>query len=316
MEWGAYANFWKALVPQGYILAFPRTESGLAPNHLAFGQDLAYLVNAMRSEGDRFDSPFFGKVDTTSCVMGHSMGGGSSFLAVQYNSSITALVNFAAAETDPSAISVSPSVTIPALLFAGANDCITPTESNQQLMYDSLGSACKTLVTISGASHCQFAEQNVFCSFGELTCSPPPSISRAEQHRLVDTLLMPWLAYNLKGNCQASAQYQSILTSSNAWAALQVCEPCIPVRIAELDKEPLFQVFPMPSGGSFYLKGPAGVQPLMINICSVFGVPVYREELDRAENLLWEINARLLPGEYYIVITYTGHVETLKLIIQ
>ena len=119
MEWGAYSNFWTNLVPQGYIMAFPRTETGLSPDHMTFGQDIAFLVKMVQQEGENPGSLFFEKVDSTSCVMGHSMGGGSSFLSIQYNPSITAIVNFAAAETNPSAIATCSSISIPALVFAG-----------------------------------------------------------------------------------------------------------------------------------------------------------------------------------------------------
>ncbi|HSF88533.1 MAG TPA: T9SS type A sorting domain-containing protein [Saprospiraceae bacterium] len=316
MEWSAYANFWNALVPKGYIIAFPRTETGISPDHLAFARDLAYVIHAVQEEGRTMGSPFFGRVDSTSCVMGHSMGGGSSFLAVEFNEDITAVANFAAAETNPSAIEVCPTIKIPALVFAGENDCITPPETNQSLMYTSLASDCKTLVQISGASHCQFAEQNVFCSFGELTCSPAPEISRTAQHRYVDTLLVPWLAYHLKGSCQASVDFQHILTTSNEWTALQDCNPCIPLSTTVLVKEPSFQVYPMPSSGDFYLEGPSGLQPRMICIYNVYGVPVDQQKLESTKNGLWEINTRLHPGVYSIVVSYAELIETLKLIIQ
>jgi pimeloyl-ACP methyl ester carboxylesterase len=316
MEWSAYANIWSMLVSQGYILAFPRTETGISPDHLTFARDLAFVIRAVREEGRTAGSPFFERVDSTSCVMGHSMGGGSSFLAIQFNEDITAVVNFAAAETNPSAIDVCPAVHIPALVYAGGNDCITPPETNQVLMYDSLSSTCKTLVRIAGASHCQFGEQNVFCSFGELTCSPPPEISRVEQHRLVDTLLIPWLAYHLKGNCQASADFQSILTSSDDWTSHQVCDPCIPVSATELKEIPSFQVYPMPSLGNFYLKGPSDLQQLTVSIYNAYGVRVFQQDLENINEGVWEINARLLPGVYSIITGYNGQVETLKLIIQ
>lgn len=316
MEWSAYANIWNALVPQGYIIAFPRTETGISPDHLTFAKDLAFIISAIQEEGRTTGSPFFGRVDSTSCVMGHSMGGGSSFLAVEFNPNITAVVNFAAAETNPSAIDVCSTISIPALVFVGGNDCITPPETNQELMYDALTSDCKTLVEIKGASHCQFAEQNVFCSFGELTCSPSPEISREEQHHLVDTLLIPWLAYHLKGKCQASVDFQSILTTSNDWTTRQLCNPCFPLSITELRKEPSFQVYPMPSFGNFYLKGLSSFQPKTICIYTVYGVPVYQQELESTKNDLWEVNSRLNPGVYSIVVSYSGQVETLMLIIQ
>ena len=248
--------------------------------------------------------------------MGHSMGGGSSFLAVQFNDDISAVVNFAAAETNPSAIEACKDIQVPALMFAGANDCITPLDVHQRPMYDALTSDCKTLVTITGASHCQFAEQNVFCSFGELTCTPAPEISREEQQHRVDTLLVPWLDDHLKGNCQASADFQDILATSDEWTHLQVCEPCIPVGMAEMAREILFSVFPMPTPGEFYLNGPAGIEQLTVHIYNADSVRVYAQQIEDHEQGVWRINPGLIPGIYTITIGYHGMVETHKLIIQ
>ena len=109
--------------------------------------------------------------------MGHSMGGGASFLAAQLNSNIKTLVNFAPAETNPSAITAAASITIPSLIFAGVNDCVTPQNTNQIPMYNGLGSSCKTLISIIGASHCQMSNSNSLCNFGELTCTPTATIT-------------------------------------------------------------------------------------------------------------------------------------------
>jgi len=316
MEWSAYANIWNTLVPQGYIIAFPRTETGISPDHETFARDLAFVIRAIREEGSAAGSPFYERVDSTSCVMGHSMGGGSSLLAVQFNEDITAVVNFAAAETNPSAIGVCSTIKIPSLVFAGGNDCITPPESNQVLMYDSLESTCKTLVRIAGASHCQFAEQNVFCSFGELTCTPAPDISRSEQHRLVDTLLIPWLDFHLKGQCGASSLFQNILTSTENWTFDQSCEPCFPVNTIEIETQPVFQVYPLPSPGSFFLKSTSVFSELGVRVFDTSGNVVHEQTLESGKNGLWQINAGLIPGIYFIQISYASKIENLKLIIQ
>ena len=102
MVWSAYQYLWTAFVPRGYILALPRTESGIFPSHEQFGRDLAFLVDKLQAEGTTPASPFYNHVAPTSCVMGHSMGGGASVLAASYNPRITALSNLAAAETNPS----------------------------------------------------------------------------------------------------------------------------------------------------------------------------------------------------------------------
>jgi len=49
----SYTNYiWlaNALVPQGYIVAFPETEGGVPPNHGNFGGDIAFLVGAIQAE--------------------------------------------------------------------------------------------------------------------------------------------------------------------------------------------------------------------------------------------------------------------------
>lgn len=316
MEWGAYVNIWKAVVPEGYIIAFPRTETGISPDHLTFARDLAFVIRAIQEEGNTAGSPFFGRVDTASCVMGHSMGGGSSFLAIQYNPSITAIVNFAAAETNPSAIAAATLVNIPALIFAGSNDCITPPATNQERMFDSLGSACKALVSITGASHCQFAEQNALCSFGELTCSPAPAISRDEQHRLVDTLLIPWLEAHLKGNCNSSAQFQSILDSGAGWSYRQQYEPCITATTDVIETTALFEVYPVPSAGNFYLKSSSPYVKADVSVFNVSGQVVFHQSMESDKEGIWRCDALLTTGIYYLQVLYAGRTEILKLIIQ
>ena len=43
MTWDAYQNIWEAMVPRGYIMAFPKTEGGISPSHIEFGKDLAFV---------------------------------------------------------------------------------------------------------------------------------------------------------------------------------------------------------------------------------------------------------------------------------
>lgn len=224
MTWSAYDVVWNSLVPAGYIVAFPTTETSAAPSHLNFGKDMAWLVKALKAEGLDTQSTFYGAVATTSVVMGHSMGGGSAFLAAAYDTSITALASFAAANTNPSAITVAGTITIPSLTISGANDCIAPAAQHQQPMYDSLASSCKTFVSITGASHCQFASSNFFCSIGEATCSPSATISAATQQATANTLLLHWLDFYLKKNCQAGADFQQYLSSNAGITAAQNCQ--------------------------------------------------------------------------------------------
>ena len=123
MTWDAYQNFWSFLVPNGYIMVFPKTEGSISPSHIDFGKDLSFLIDQMNALGNNSSSIFYNRISSMNCVMGHSMGGGASFLAAQINPNIKTLLNFSPAETTPSAIQAASSITIPSLIFAGVNDC-------------------------------------------------------------------------------------------------------------------------------------------------------------------------------------------------
>jgi len=218
-----YDFVWQGLVPEGYIVALPKTGGELFPSHLEFGKDLAFVIDALRSAGGDPASPFYQRVAPEAAVMGHSMGGGASFLAAKEDPTITAIANFAAAETDPSAIEAAPFVSAPALVFAGSYDCVTPPPSNQVPMYGALASGCKTYVSITGASHCQFAESSVLCSLGEGGC-PSPAVSRAQQQAIAMGLLGPWLDYHLKGDTNGFREFQDQLATRTDITHTEDCD--------------------------------------------------------------------------------------------
>jgi dienelactone hydrolase len=224
MTWDAYQNFWDDLVPQGYIVAFPKTEGGFSPVHAEFGKDLAFLVAKLQSESaTNSSSLLLNHVSNKSAIIGHSMGGGSSFLAAENNTNITTMVTFAAATTSPSSITAAQNVTVPTLVFSGANDCVAPPPANQVKMYDSLGSICKTFISITGAAHCEFANNSFNCSFGESTCSPAPTITRTQQQDATSDFLKLWLQYYLKDDCNAWTTFNDSLSTSPRITHRQGC---------------------------------------------------------------------------------------------
>lgn len=222
-----------ALVPQGYIVAFPDTETGF-PNHGNFGGDLAFLVNAIQNEGNTNGSVLFGSVSPNSAIGGHSMGGGASFLGAENNSTINALFNFAAAETNPSAIAAASNVLVPTLIFEGTEDCVTPSIGNTFDMYSNLNTSCNNLVSINGASHCQFANSDFICTLGELSCSP--TISQNEQESAVIDYLLPFLNFHLKNDCSAATSFNNIITNPTNASVNSNCNLSnnIPVSIINL----------------------------------------------------------------------------------
>ena len=223
MPYSVYDGYWNSIVPKGFILIFPTTESSLSPSHTNFGRDLAFVIKAMKEQGDKSTSIFYNSIAGTSAVMGHSMGGGCSFLAMQYDTTITALVSFAAAVTNPSSVSAATGITKPSLVFSGDNDCVAPPKNHQIPMYDSLKSNCKSFIGIIGADHCQFASYNFNCSLGQSTCSPKATISASTQQTLLFTSLIPWLQFTLKNDCIAGKQFQDILSTSSGIRTNQQC---------------------------------------------------------------------------------------------
>ena len=245
MTWDSYDYLWNGIVPSGYILVFPKSEGSFSPSHTDFGKDIAFLVDAMKLEGLNQSSSFYNAISDKSAAMGHSMGGGSAFLSIQYNTSITALATLAAAVTNPSSITAAPGIQIPSLTIAGANDCIAPTEVHQTPMYAALSSSCKTYVNLLDASHCQFAGTSFTCSIGEATCLPASAISADVQHNLTLQLLLPWLANYLKNDCEAGTQFQEFIANNSALTLEQNCSiACNQAGLIQIQNE--FSFYPNP----------------------------------------------------------------------
>jgi predicted dienelactone hydrolase len=218
-----YDIYWNALVPEGYVVAVPTTEGSLFPSHDNFGKDMAFLVSQLQSEGNNATSFLYNAIATTSAVMGHSMDGGSAFLAMQANPNITAMAAMAPAETNPSAVSAAANIQRPTLIFAGINDCVAPPADHQLPMFNALASNCKSYVGIVGGDHCQFASSNFNCTFGQSTCSPQATISASEQQSSVLDNLIPWLDFYLKNDCAQGEVFQSNVSNNAAFELQQNC---------------------------------------------------------------------------------------------
>ena len=177
----------------------------------------------MKSENLNPASLFYEHIAEGSAIMGHSMGGGAAFLACENFNDVSAMITFAAAETNPSAIQAAASIQVPALVFSGSNDCVTPPPNHQVPMYNNLASSCKTFISITGGGHCYFADYNFNCAFGELTCSPSPTITRAQQHAIILSHLVPYLEFHLKGNQQSWITFNNLLNNPSGITSSQSC---------------------------------------------------------------------------------------------
>ncbi len=236
MSWDAYENIWEMLVPQGFIVAFPKTETGLVPSHGTFAQDLSFVLARLQAEAVDPTSPFYQKVSPQNALMGHSMGGGAAVLAASA-SPVTALATLAAANTNPSAIAAAGNVSVPALYIAGANDCVTPIGQHQQPMFEASASSCKTFVSITGGNHCQMANSNFFCSLGEATCSPSATINREQQHQAIASVLINWLKATLYNDCEAASDFEDTLEAGQGITSQNNCTLC-PLQTQEFTSGP------------------------------------------------------------------------------
>ncbi len=232
MTWDTYDNLWEEFVPNGYIMVFPKTEGNLfSTDHQKFGWDLQFLVTKVQDEGNNNSSPIYNAVANNTALMGHSMGGGASFLAADSlctngNGQLKTIIGLAPAESSSNGVSSIASainITVPSLIFSGSQDGVTPPIDHHIPMYDNLSSDCKTFISITGGGHCYFANSNFNCDFGESTSSTGISITRVEQHAVTFDFLNLWLDYSLKDDCADFNKFQDSLALSNRITFNQSC---------------------------------------------------------------------------------------------
>ncbi len=216
-----YGYIREALVPEGYIVVFPYSETGMFPSHLTLSEDLVFVLSETEKLGREAGSPLFGITDTLSCLMGHSMGGGAIFAAANLNEGTTAVVALAPLNTKPSAIQAAASVRVPTLIFAGDNDCITPPDRNQMPIYNFSAAPDKTYILIRGATHCGMADSSRVCTMAEKLSGCNDGITAERQHQILKKYLVPWLSYFLKGEDDQGISFDTELRSDTAVTWLQ-----------------------------------------------------------------------------------------------
>jgi len=249
----AYYNFRDYFVPKGYIIILPNTESAVgSANHTNFAGDLNYCVDYMQSENANNASIFFGKVKNKTAIMGHSMGGGCSFVAAGTgNPNITTILGFAPAETNPSAITAAGNIAVPALMFYGSKDAVTPPADHVIPMYNALQSSCKAMVTITDGAHCRFANTNGTCNFGEgFSCIACTFITNAEQHARTFAIMEPWVNFYLKEQCDQWTAFETALDNTAGITYVRACNYTLPAATANAQSATQFC-----AGGSVDITG-------------------------------------------------------------
>jgi hypothetical protein len=211
----SYENLWIGLVPKGYIMVLPISRKGIFPSHSEFGIDLAFAVSQLMAEGNDSSSIFYGRVSGESCLMGHSMGGGAAILGAKYSGGVSSLAVLAPLDTRPSSADAAVSLKIPSLVITGSEDRITLPRKHALPVYHALSSDYKVYISIKGGNHCKMAVKDRLCNFVEKN-RPGVSISREEQHEIVNRYLLLWLDYTLKGLPEAGMKFDSLLESDSS----------------------------------------------------------------------------------------------------
>jgi dienelactone hydrolase len=296
MSWESYENFWTELVPNGYVICFPTTEMTLFPSHENFGLDLKFAAAQMQNENNDSSSLFFNSLAPKTGLMGHSMGGGASILAAENNSIISTLVTFAAAETNPSAISATQNITVQTLIFSGDDDCVTPPDENQTPMYNELASNCKTHISIIDGGHCYFADTNFNCSLGESFCNPSLDITREEQQLITFYFLKLWLDYSLYDDLDAINDFDDALQNSTQLNFTQYCNA---LTVQDISDQETIEIYPNPVIDKLNLYIPIEHTDGILTIYNLVGQQVYQTLIT---NIINQIDISDYPnGPYFIV---------------
>lgn len=250
MDWASYDNIYALLSKRGYIVALPRTEGGTSPNHADFGADIALVAQKVLAlNATNTIAPVFaGKVLQKAALGGHSMGGGSSFLAAKNNTNIACVFNFAAAETNPKASSAAKFVAVPTLIIGGERDCVAPPSTNQDKMYDSCLAVKKFEVILKKLTHCDFGNgANSNCVLGQNLSFCGSQVSNTLALNQYMAFVNPFLDHLLKADCAAGNRFMdSVNLSPVIFSKKQTGTlACVTAGINELAKEEI-RIFPNP----------------------------------------------------------------------
>jgi len=211
--WGGAGDWYEfcagALVPYGYVMVSVDVTRGLdnMPDDLAANQE--YLVTAMldQSESNQ-SSPIYQMLNGKAACAGHSNGGGSSLISQIEQPGNKYWQSFATLSAlyprHPEWQDALYTVTNPALIMTGTEDCVNKPDVDAYPIYNAIGSQCKYLINFVNATHCHFWEEkapveDIGCNqILEHNCYYA-HIPIHQQFGLVAKYILPWFDYTLKG---------------------------------------------------------------------------------------------------------------------
>lgn len=330
MTWDSYDNIYNRLASLGYIVLLPRTESAIfpTPNHGDFAADIKLLA----SQGlllNTTNTPtalttFNGKVMQKSAIGGHSMGAGCSFVAAQNNTTVTCLFNLAAATSNTAGVSSvagASLVTIPALVISGEKDNVADT-TVQNSHYNPTAAPIKFHSIIKDVTHCDFGNgQSTTCTIGQAACSTP-SCNTTLFNRYM-SYIEPFLAYELKGDCNAGNTFMSLIQNPSAdrvGRKITGTIACATTGIQNLSLQNNLSIFPNPASNkitvSYFSESTSEIQ---YEIYDISGRLILKESEIPAQSsqVTKEIDIKAIEsGSYILYVSQNGYRKGYKIIKQ
>ncbi len=226
-----YAYVWKEMVPAGYIVALlNRLGASAAIDIDEYALDIEDALSKIQEMGNDTNSVFYGHVENTYVLMGHSTGGGAIFIAASKPESKTAsnavtIVSLASLGqvfgpiSGHNPIDAAPGVAIPSLIIDGAKDCIAPRDTHTQLIYNNLSSGItRYIVTITEGDHCGFSDETgpgqSICTLAEFNSCvglQGSAMDTNEQNLLTLGFMKRWIEYFVRGEDNAWSEFQDRL---------------------------------------------------------------------------------------------------------
>jgi dienelactone hydrolase len=307
MKWSSYISYADSLAARGYVIVFPVTETSLLPSYTDFAKDLAFTATSLLNESGNPSSAFFRKLTDKCALAGHSMGGGCAVLAAQFSTVISAHLLLAPLNISPGTIEQAKNISAPALIYSGTKDCITTVAQNQQPVFNALVSISKSLLNITGGTHCQFAESDTYCRAGELLCLDQPFISFTDQKSIVFSTMFPWLDYVLKGDHSKANEFQKAIKASSKLSVQQN----VALSAAESDIKNSIVVFPNPVRSNAFLLSDLPQGNYLYRILDAQGKSV---AFGKVAGRKTELPVCTLKPGYYVINLFSEKKEPLDLI--
>jgi dienelactone hydrolase len=304
MNYTAYETLANALVSSGYVLLFVETEGGFAPSHSAYGLDLAYVADHFFADNSSSGAGIFQNHLQDRCgIMGHSMGGGATWLASTTSVSVDCIAGLAPAETNPSAIAAATNATVPAIVFSGSSDAVTAPATNHVPIFEGTASSCKLFVNILEGSHCGYADSGSLCDFGEFGFN---GLSREEQQAITHDLLIAYFDYHLKEMWSGNEVLQSY-ESQQTNAEIQI--NCL----VNVQEAPAINVSAFPNPCTDQLCICANMSELApYELIDIAGRMVRRGQLAFNNNRAVLETHQMAPGIYTLIIRDESVIQFVK----